>query len=309
MKKELTSLFRVGLTLVEYAIAILVVAVSTQLLFGNNEQSWIITGLSMALMVFTTIIWTPQGIEKGEMTPKVFNTTLRYNTRANYIINNQMFEQLREFCKIRNEQYAKEQITHILGEKLIKYEELTNYSTLRQNALKTAIIKSNGKVKKWTDKDFIDFRSKYTKQQLKLLEKYSTGEYKFKHIKSDDLIKGHKASDNLVPNNTEKLVLSGRLVYKILYGVILGIFTASFVFTRKVWTINETIQVVLWGYSIAMNIYTSISSGYNAVVKNRFEYFKEKNLRCAEFFAYCGINIEAVEKGLDAKLIGEKVKG
>ena len=76
------------------------------------------------------------------------------------------------------------------------------------------------------------------------------------------------------------------------------------VFTKKgEWTINETIQVISWAFSISMNIYTSIRSGYKAVTINRYQYYKAKNEICLEYFAFAGKKIEDVEQDLEGQMM------
>lgn len=304
MKGELKGLIRLGLTFIELALAVLIISVTTQIIFGNSNKTLINTILSIILMAFTNIVWMPQGIEKAEKTAKVYNTTLRYNCRANYIINNQLFKQLKEFCEYRNEEYRVEKLTHKLGNYLINYDEYIQYSEMRKNALKTAKIKYG--IVNFTDKDFIEFRTKFTKKQKLILDYYSSHKIAYRKLKDKHLILGHKASDGLVPVNKEKFSLFIRIVGKVIWGLFVGLFSAYILFTKKdSWSVNETIQVIMWTFSISMNVYTSIRSGFKAVYETRYEYYKDKNLRCAEFFAYCNIPIEDVEKNI--QLISDKI--
>lgn len=301
--KQIKGLIRVGLTLIELALAILIISVTTQIIFGSSTKTLINTILSIILMAFTNIVWIPQGVEKAEKTAKVYNTTLRYNCRANYIINNHLFGKLKEFCVQRNEEYRIEKLTHKLGNYLIDYNEYIQYCELRKNALKTS--KKKRGITIFTDKEFLEFRAKFTKKQKLILDYYAKNKVMYRKLKDKHLIIGHKASDGIVPINREKMIITIRIFGKVAWGLFLGLFSAYILFTKKdCWTINETIQVIIWAFSISMNVYTSIQSGYKSVYETRYEYYKDKNIRCAEFFAYCNIPIEEVEKNI--QLISDK---
>lgn len=302
-KDEIVKFLRPVLTAIEYAIAILVIAVSTELTFGDKLTTWLYTLISIALSVFTSIIWLPSGVEMAERTQKVFNTTLRYNTYANYIVNNQLFDEVRSFCLWRNDEFEKELLTHKLGEYLLKLDNLNKYVELKKNALKTAKIKPNGKVLEYTDKEFLEYRSSFEKKQIDILEYYSSNKIKFEHLIADDLLKGHKTKSHLKPINNEGKSVANRYVSKIIWGVVLGVFTASFIFTKKSWSINETIQVLTWGFSILLNIYTSINAGFKSVNIDRYNYYKEKNERCVEFFKYVQIKVQDVEADIRDQLM------
>lgn len=302
-KGELVKFLRPILTIIEYAIAILVIAVSADLTFGDRLTTWLFTLISIALSVFTSIIWLPNGVERAERTQKVYNTTLRYNTYANYIVKAKLFDEVRAFCVKRNQEYEEELLTHNLAEYLLKIDNLSKYIELKKIALKTAKIKPNGKVVEYTDKDFLDYISTFEKKQIEVLEYYSKHKIKFDPLTADDILKGHKTKGELKPKNNEGKRISSRYIGKIVWGVVLGVFTASFIFTKKSWSINETIQIVTWGFSILMNIYTSINCGYQSVFVDRYNYFKEKNERCVEFFKYVDISVDAVENDIQQLLL------
>jgi hypothetical protein len=69
---------------------------------------------------------------------------------------------------------------------------------------------------------------------------------------------------------------------------------------------QETIQVVVWSFTIITNIYTSINSAYKSVYIYRNNYFVEKNDRCAEFFEYNGLDVKIVDKDVENGLITGK---
>ena len=294
--QTIARVLRPILTAIEYAIAVLIVAVSTQIIFGNSLQTWVITVVSICLAVFTSIIWYSDGVDRGEREPSVYNTTLRYHNYARAILKQQDFDKLREYCVKKNEEYEQDLLSAKLSEYELSLKNLSDYKEASQNARETAIRKpklklgaiSIGKRLHYTDENFIKLRHIYTERQLKVLEYYSEHKIKFKHLQVKDIIRANDKTVELVPTNTEKQVLPTRIISKIIWGTLLGLFTAGVVFTRKgAWTINETIQVISWAFSISLNIFTSIRSGYKSVTINRYQYYKAKNEICMEYFAFC----------------------
>ena len=294
--QTIARVLRPILTAIEYAIAVLIVAVSTQIIFGNNLQTWVITVVSICLAVFTSIIWYSDGVDRGEREPNVFNTTLRYHNYARAILKQQDFDKLREYCVKKNEEYAEDLLSAKLSEYELSLSNLSDYKEKSKIARETAIRKPKiklgniliGKRLHYTDETFIKLRHSYTEKQLKVLEYYSEHKIKFKHLQVKDIIRANDKTEALVPTNTEKGVLPTRIISKIIWGALLGLFTAGVVFTRKgAWTINETIQVISWAFSISLNIFTSIRAGYKSVTINRYQYYKAKNEICMEYFAFC----------------------
>lgn len=317
--KTFAKVLRPILTSLEYALAVLIVAVTTQFVFGNTLESWIITAISIALSVFTFLIWYSDGVDRGEMVPKVYNTTLRYNVYSKYILGLQDFDALRDFVDKKNKEYELDLLSAKLGEQELSLENLERFKALRQIALETAIIKPKWHLGKWSigkkveivDEDYLKMVKRYSPKQLKLLLWCSTKKIRFKHLKVKDILRANDKSKGLVPINTEKSVAPTKVVSKVIWGVLLGLFTAYVVFTRKSWGTNETIQALSWAFSISLNIFTSIRAGYQAVTINRYEYYKAKSELCAEFFAFKEVKIDTIEKEtniFDAMLKDEKDK-
>lgn len=309
--KNIARVLRPILTAIEYAIAVLIVAVSTQIIFGNSLQTWVITIVSICLAVFTSIIWYSDGVDRGEQVVSVYNTTLRYHTYARAILNDQDFDKLREFCAKKNEDYEQELLSAKLSEYELSLQNLIDFREAWKIARETAIRKPKvkigniliGKRLHYTDENFEKLRHRYSQEQLKILEHYADKKIKFKHLQVKDIIRANDKTETLVPTNTEKSVLPSRIVSKIIWGTILGLFTAGVVFTKKgEWTINETIQVISWAFSISMNIYTSIRAGYKSVVDNRYRYYKAKNEICLEYFAFIHKDTQPIEMDIAPKL-------
>lgn len=317
--KNIARVLRPVLTAIEYAIAVLIVAVSTQIIFGNNLQTWVLTIISIILTVFTLIVWYSDGVDRGEQVPRVYNTTLRYYTYARAILKLQDFDKIRDFCIKKNTEYEEELLGAKLGEYELTIQNLIDYKEKAKIARETAERKPRAKIGNiligkrlhYTDEGFINLRHRYTKKQLKILERYSEKKIRFKQLKPKDIIRANTRTNKLVPVNTEKAVLPSKIISKIIWGAGMGLFTASVVFTRKgEWTINETIQVISWAFSISLNIFLSIRLGYRSVTKNRYEYYKDKNELCAEFFAFVDKSIDDIERdgNLQDKLIEEPIK-
>lgn len=315
--RNIARVLRPILTAIEYAIAVLIVAVSTQIIFGNSLQTWIITVVSISLAVFTSIIWYSDGVDRGEQVPSVFNTTLRYHTYARAILNLQDFDKIRAFCIKKNDDYEQELLSAKLSQYELSLKNLVDYKEMAKNARETAIIKPKrilgfikvGVTYEFTDENFILLRKRYTQEQLKVLEKYSARKISFKHLQVKDVIRANDKTEALVPTNTEKGVLPSRIISKIIWGAVLGLFTAGVVFTRKgAWTINETIQVISWAFSISMNIYTSIRAGYKSVTINRYQYYKAKNEICLEYFAFIKQDTSAIEEEIANAIANNSTK-
>lgn len=308
---NLAKILRPILTATEYAIAVLIVAVSAQIMFGNKLETWIITIISICLAVLTSIIWYSDGVERGEQVASVFNTTLRYHTYARAILNKQDFDKIREFCVKKNEQYEQDLMSAKLGHHELTLKNLSDYKEARRIARETAEIKPKAKIGNiligkrynYTDENYKKLRKGYTKEQLQILDRLCEKKIRFKHLQVKDVIRANDKTESLVPENTEKQVLPRRIIGKVAWGAMIGLFTAGVVFTQKgEWTINETIQVITWAFSISMNIYTSIRTGYKSVTINRYQYYKAKNEICIEYFAFADIKTEDVEKDLEGKL-------
>lgn len=309
--KNIARVLRPILTAIEYAIAVLIVAVSTQIIFGNNLQTWVITVISICLAVFTSIIWYSDGVDRGENIPSVFNTTLTYFTYSRAILNLQDFDKLREFCAKKNEEYEQELLSAKLSEYELSLQNLIDFREAWKIARETAIRKPKvkigniliGKRLHYTDEEFIKLRNTYSEEQVKMLEKYAEHKIKFKHLQVKDIIRANDKTKSLVPTNTEKSVLPSRIISKIIWGTVLGLFTAGVVFTKKgEWTINETIQVISWAFSISMNIYTSIRAGFKSVTINRYQYYKAKNELCMEYFAFIHKDTSEIENDIANKM-------
>ena len=302
--KTVVKVSRPILTLFEFAISVFLIAATAQITLGNSLKSYLITGISIVLGVTTYLIWYTDGIERGESTTKVFNTSLRFHTYARTITNMQVVEQLKEFCKKKNEDYAKELVLAKLAEYTLSLKELEEYTEKLKNARLEAKTKPRikigalciGKVIDYGD-DFNTYIKQFDKDQLKALNFLSSKTIYFKKLVPKDLTESGKARKGIKPENLEHKDLPFTLISKIVWGIALGVLTAYIVFTRNdAWTTNETIQVLMWAFSISYNVYTSVRAGYKAVTVDRYNYFKDKNELCVDFFGFIGKSVDDIEK-------------
>lgn len=298
------------LTAIMWVGIILILAVTVSIVFETSEFFWTITTIGAIIVVVTNIVWSPTGIEIAEKTAKVHNNNVIYKNRANYIVNNQLFKKLREFCDWRNKKHKKEIITSKLADRQLEYNDYDNYCAFRKNWLKTRDfatqnkeIEQNTEEKNEEQQKFEEYCKQFTYKQLKLMSKLYDKEPKFEKLQPDHLTKGHNTHGKLVPHNKEKTYRTVLLAGKVVWGILLGIFTACIVVNSKGFGMQETIQVIVWTFTIITNIYTSINSAYKSVYIYRNNYFIEKNDRCAEFFEYIELNVKDIDKEVANNLI------
>lgn len=295
------------LTLLMWAIACCLLLLIVNVVFTRSQKSDFIIILSVLIMLLTNIIWTPTGIERAEKTKRVYNTTLKYHNRANYIVEKQLFEELRVFCEKQNEQYLIDITKHKLAQFLLVQEDLSKYIELKKKAQEKAIesrvlgfiVKSQV-----VDNDFIEYKKKYNKKQQLILDRLSKKPLRFKKITPNDIIRGHKTKDSLVPVNREYVMRYIKLFGKVVWGLAVGAFMGFLIWQKKDnlgW--GEVVQIITWTFSIAMNIYTSINTGFKSVYVYRYQYLAEKMDKCAEFFKYQNIDTIQVDNLISASLI------
>ena len=116
------------------------------------------TCIGAVIMVGVYIVWLPTGRTKGEKQAKVITNGLIYNARANYIVNNQMYKELKEFCKKTNADYKETMLRNKLSTELLTLEDYEKFK------------------KKEYDQE------EYTKRQLKLMKRLVNRPLKFKPL-------------------------------------------------------------------------------------------------------------------------------
>lgn len=312
--KTILRVVRPLLTLLEFAVSVLIIAVTAQIVFGNKLETYLITIISVVLAVSTYAIWYSDGVDRGEQVPKVYNTALRFNTYARTIAQLQVPEKQREFCEKKNQEHAQDLLIAKLTEQDLSIRDLTSYKEELQKARVDAKIKARltlGNLhlgeKVVYPEEFINFCKKYDKKQLKLMHWLSSHTIKFAKLVPKDLTKATYTIKGIKPINTERKQLPIKLAGKVIWGVALGLLTASILFTKKGdWTINETIQVLSWAFSISLNIFTSILAGYRSVTVNRFNYYAEKIELNTEFFGFIGHDLHPIEADIQGRLKEDK---
>ena len=193
---------------------------------------------------------------------------------------------------------------------------MKTYTEKLQNARVKAKIKPRwvvgrlkiGKIKEYPE-DFVDFCKQFNKMQLKVMLWLTGHRIKFDKVTPDDLTKATVKHKGIKPKNTEHKKLPMTLISKVVWGVMLGLLTAYIIFANKgVWTMNETIQVLTWAFSISYNIYTSVVAGYKSVSIDRYNYYIEKIELTTEFFGYINTPMNEIESGLSEILIQDDAK-
>lgn len=265
------------------------------LVFGHDENIWLITLISTALMTLTTLLWMPTGIELGEKVAKVHNNTKIYENRANYIVENQMFKEAEQFCEEKNKQFEKELKTKRLAKLLITYNDFEKYENLYKKQIAKNCLKKD-------KEEFETFKETFNEKQIKVMEKIITKGINFSHLTVDDLIKFHDTKGRLKPKNTEYMTRNLRLVVKIVWGIMLGIGTVGLIVKANTFGWEQVLQLVLWTLSIVSNLFTSVWTAYKSVTVNRNNYLIEKNDKCAEFFAFCGKKTTDIDNTIADKL-------
>ena len=288
--KKLYYIIAPILTAVMWSALVLLTTVTISLVTGTGEGGEELidttTLISIIVVVFTTFIWTPRGIGLAEETTKVINTTAIYNYRANYIIRNQLFAPLKDFCDFKNEEKKKEIIVAKLAKRELLYDDYLTYKDIYE---KTSTLKDNEKE---------EFLARFDKKRTKLLQRLSSKKIRFKHLRPKHITQKHLSSASIVPFNKEHLSRAGALGFKVVWGVLVGVFMGAFIFTSKHGGMDTVIKILTWSASIIGSVFTSIRNGYNSVFILRCEYLVEKSDLTAEFFAFVKLPITEVEKDL-----------
>ena len=136
------------LTLFEYAISVLLIAVTAQLTFGNSLKSYIITAISIVLAITTYAVWYTDGIERGEATKEVYNTSLKFHTYARAITNLQVLSKLKEYCEKKNKEYEQEVVITKLAEYTLELNDLITYKENLKKARIGAIMRPKWQIGK-----------------------------------------------------------------------------------------------------------------------------------------------------------------
>ena len=293
--KRIRQILTPIITVLMWVAVIGITTLSINLVFGKDDNVFVISAISTLLMTLTTVLWMPKGIELGENVTKVHNNTVIYQNRANYIVDNQMFKKADEFCAMKNAEFEKQLKTRRLAKFLIAYKDFETYEELYKKNLAVNCSEE-------TRNEFADFKKGFSEKQNKVMEKLARKGVNFAHLTTDDLIKFHDTKGRLRPKNTENFIRVFRLAIKIVWGILLGLGTVGLIVTANEFGWQQALQLVMWSVSILSNIFTSIYTSYRSVTVNRNNYLIEKNDRCAEFFAYCNLKVTDIDSEVKDKL-------
>lgn len=277
------------------AIGLILATVFT-FVFEINEYFWTITLVGILVMVVTNLIWLPTGREKGLNNTTVKSNTRIWNSRADYIVNNQMFDVLKKFCDNKNEAHKKQLIIDRLEKVSLNYnvyEQIIKYNILFDKKYEIS-----DKKEKTEEEKFKDYISTLNKQQIKILKALKNKEIKFEKLSSKDITIGKNATKGIVPHNRENKYLSFLLLAKILWGFGLGCFMAFIVISPTEFGMAQGVQAAVWFFSIIYNVWASINSGQRAIVIYRNAYMIEQAELCAEFFAYANVKVKEVDESI-----------
>lgn len=294
--KELYRIIAPILTALLWVGLILFTTVTVSVIVGGSDTLDTTTVISIIVALLTTIIWTPRGVKLGEENPRTIRITKLYNHRAGYIVNKQMFKELPEFCDRKNEERRVQIIKERLAVKQIEYEDYLTYKAItdkisdltyeEQEAFLLRFKETNKK-----GKLVVNSKGKY-------LEKLVKQKIRFQKLQPKHLIQLHSSSSSLVPKNREHLTRNLNLVVKVFWGVIIGVLTGAFILQQKTVGLEEIIKMIIWTCGIVGNLFTSIRVGNNSVCIYRCAYLIEKTDYTAEFFKFCNISLDEIDKDL-----------
>ena len=253
-------------------VAILMCTVVSFQFGGIDEYFYAGTIGSTVAVVLTFVIWMPTGEQKGLEQEKYINGAKAYNIKANYIINNQMFEQLQTFCDKKNKELEKEIITERLSTLVIPY---------RVYELKVNLDKTEDE-----QKELERLWKKLSDKQKKLVEKLCSKGVKFEHLVPENITIGHVAKHSVVNHDNESAYKLTRLLVKSLWGIGTTFFTYFVVIApNDDFGIPQIVMIIMWFFTFLMAIYTAHITGYKAITVYRHKYNLEQASLCAEFLA------------------------
>lgn len=256
----------------------------TTLSFKNEiDASFVISTLiGTILMIFTTIVWRPVGIEKGKENQDFKNMENSYNKKINYIIDNQLQGKASSFCEYKNENFKEQLLKLKLAKLCLDLTILENYKKFVRKQLKAE-----------ENKAFEQEFNSFNKKQKKLLENLTNKELSFNHLKFEDLIKIHKKNKSPKPTNMEKVYNITSWAVKILWAVLcFGIVGFVIISPSTGGVLSKLVQIAFWTLTIATNIFTSIQHGVKSIVEYRQSYISELDILCSEFFEWANIKVE-----------------
>jgi hypothetical protein len=292
--KNLYNIIAPVLTALMWVILVLITSVTVSLIMGDGVLVDITTAISIVVMVLTTAIWTPRGVQIGESNDRTKTLTAIYNWRISYIINNQMFKELSDFCVEKNKEKETQIIKERLSKKQISYDDYLTYKEIYSKKTKLTDTEQELFLKQFKAKNK---KGKYVfDERGKFLKKFIKKKIRFEKLKPQHITQSYKTGNSLVPKNKEYLVRGFVVTTKLFWGILLGAFAGAFVLQAKQFGIDEITKITIWSCSIIGNLFTSIRTGNTSVVVFRCNYLTEKNDYAAEFFKYCNLSVIDIDK-------------
>lgn len=292
------------LSLAMYIVIILIFATTFSLVFDTGWYFWVITVAGILIMVLTNLIWFPNGADKGASLTKVKNNSAIYNHRANFIVENQMFKKLDDFCDKKNADFEVKLIKDKLSTVSLDYAVYERFKFYHDT--KKEFEGDELKEKQEFEKYIEDL----TKKQRKILNNIVEKGVKFEKLTPSSITIGRNIRKRLVAKNKEGGFKALLITGKAFWGILVACFTTFICFGDKFsLTTEQGIQIAMWGYSILHNIYSAYTNGYKSVAIYRNQYFIDQSVICAEFFEFAGVSMEEADKGLVLEEETTEIKG
>lgn len=243
------------------------------------------TLLGTTLTLLTTLIWHPQGVENGKSNIAYKNVVKQYNTRAEYIVSNQLIAKCKEFCELENEKFA----TKLIKDKLSKAcLDLTIFESYKKKCDGVEL-----------DEDTVKRLQSLTRKQEKVLRKLRDSKPRFAPLRVEDLLRMKKFTKRIKPIHQERLYKTILYTSKVLWSIcsfaILAFVTVSLDTTS---VFAKLFQMAVWLLIVGFNIFTSLNSGNKSITVFRKNDLIELSTNCAKFFEWVGISLQEVEKDL-----------
>lgn len=248
---------------------------------GKNENAdWqhyvVYTCISAAIMVCVYLLWLPTGKSMAEQLDNVVNNNKIYNAKANDIIDKQLFKQLKEFCDTENINFVIQVKKDILSEWLLTMEDLNEFD---YNKYRYKLNKAN------LSNETLN-PNKYTKQQIKCLKTLKNRQIRYKKLTPQMITLKKDKIKSIAPVNLEHKTNIVKLVTKVLTSLGMGAVMTIITVKDGAALQDSFMQLLMWTFTIGMNIYASIQTGYTSVAVDRNNYILELIELCSKFFNF-----------------------
>lgn len=269
------------ISLTIFVVVALLMSCVPSIQFHIDEYFWAgLIGSPIAVML-TYVVWIPTGEEKALQEQKVINGQKAYNTYANYIIQHQMFDKLKEFCDYKNEELRVEIIKDMLSTLSLNYDFYLLYCNYERTSEE--------------QKKFDNIMKNLSKQQILLLERLKKRGVKFEKLEPKNITIGKVTKHQIVNHNNENKFRYSKAIMKSTWGVAATCFTYFVTIApNDSFGIAQITMIIMWFFTFLLSIYSAIRTGYTSIAVHRHNYNINQAELCAEFLAYAGINKEEV---------------